>query len=142
MEQMDLNIFDFDDEGLVGGDEGFADDLDDMMPFTFYDDPAIGGRGAAASFSIVNDDAGQSSRANDNHNSSHSNTNNHNSNNSGSNWSGGNSFNNSMMNKERRRSNRERTFHRFLMVLLEAKICLEKLVMTPSMNFEADSLSR
>ena len=110
MEQMDLNIFDFDDEGLVGGDQGFADDLDDMMPFTFYDDPAIGGRGAAASFSIVNDDAGQSSRAKDNHNSSHSNTNNHNSNNSGSNWSGGNSFNNSMMNKERRRSNRERTF--------------------------------
>ena len=26
---MDLNIFDFDDEGLVGGDQGFADDLDD-----------------------------------------------------------------------------------------------------------------
>ena len=97
-------------EGLVGGDEDFADDLDDMMPFAFYDDPVIGPRGVATSFTIVNNDASQSSRANDNHNSSHSNTNNHNSNNSGSNCSGGNSFNNSMMNKERRRSNHERTF--------------------------------
>ena len=43
-------------EGLVGGDEDFADDLDDMMPFAFYDDPVIGPRGVATSFTIVNND--------------------------------------------------------------------------------------
>lgn len=55
VEGLDMNMFDFQtDTGRDGGSS--FDDMDDMdMPFSFYDDPAIGSRGHAPSFSIEGD---------------------------------------------------------------------------------------
>jgi hypothetical protein len=94
IEQMDINMFDFDEGAGLDGTENdaFGDDLDDMMPFTFYDDPAIGTRGQSQSFSIPND----IDHNNNNNNSSKTNNN--------------NNYNSNNNNKERRKSNRERTF--------------------------------
>ena len=91
---MDINMFDFDEGAGLDGTENdaFGGDLDDMMPFTFYDDPAIGTRGQSQSFSIPND----IDHNNNNNNSSKTNNN--------------NNYNSNNNNKERRKSNRERTF--------------------------------